>query len=141
MPLWRVYHPDNYFSATEKSTIARSLTSIYTHLLPAFYVEVLFVPMSPSSVYIGGEVHSNYVRFVGEHIARNFEGDKERMTKMMQRVSAAVGPLLKDKGAEWEAHIAQTPYELWTIGGMQPPPPGSEAEKLWKKENRAVPYS
>ncbi|KAI4149631.1 MAG: hypothetical protein LQ340_004537 [Diploschistes diacapsis] len=140
MPLWRIYHPDNYFTASEKSTLARSITTLYTHLLPAFYVEVLFIPMPASSMYVGGEQRTDYVRLVGEHIARNFDGDKERMLKMMQRVTAAVGPVMKDKGAHWEAHIDQTPYELWTIGGMQPPQPGSDAEKLWKKENRAVPY-
>ena len=141
MPLWRVYHPDNYFTAAEKTTLARSITSVYTHLLPAFYVEVFFVPMSSSSMYQGGEVRNNLVRLVGEHIARNFGGDKDRMQGMMKRINGAVQELLESKGAEWEAHIAETPYDLWTIQGMQPPQPGSEAETLWKKENRPIPYT
>ena len=92
-------------------------------------------------MYQGGEVRNNLVRLVGEHIARSFGGDKERMQGMMKRINGAVQEVLESKGAEWEAHIAETPYDLWTIQGMQPPVPGSEAEIMWKKENRPVPYT
>jgi Putative oxalocrotonate tautomerase enzyme len=34
----------------------------------------------------------------------------------------------------------ETPRELWMIDGFAPPPAGSDAEKLWAKENRAIPY-
>ncbi|MFB7113044.1 tautomerase family protein [Streptomyces sp. NPDC056190] len=39
-----------------------------------------------------------------------------------------------------EFHVDETPRDLWMTDGIAPPPPGSEAEKLWVQENRPVPY-
>ena len=138
MPLWRIYHPESFFSASEKNELAQSITQLYTHLLPAFYVDVLFIPVAHTDMYVGGIQKNNFVRLAIEHIARNFDGDKERMAGMMKRINAAVGPTFKAKNADWEAHIAETRFELWSINGTQPPLPGSEQEKLWKKENKPV---
>ena len=140
MPLWRIFHPENFFTTTEKNALARDITSLYTHILPAFYVNVFFVPLSSSSMYIGGEIKSNFVRFAVEHIARNFDGNTERMNQMMQRITTVAGPLMREKGAQWEVHVNETPFDLWTVQGVKPPQPGSEQEKLWKKENAVVPY-
>jgi hypothetical protein len=30
--------------------------------------------------------------------------------------------------------------DLWRVQGLVPPPPESDIEKLWAKENRPVPY-
>ena len=30
--------------------------------------------------------------------------------------------------------------DLWLINGLVPPPPSSDAEKQWARENRAIPY-
>lgn len=40
----------------------------------------------------------------------------------------------------WEFSVLQTSKELWRIQGLEPPPMGSEAMELWKREGKAVPY-
>ena len=141
MPLWRIYHPTSLFTADEKSLIAKSITNLYTPLLPAFYVNVLFLPYDPQDgMFIGGQPRDNFVRLVAEHIARNFDNKTERMNAFMQRVTAAVGDILKEKAMDWECHIAETPFDLWTIQGLKPPTPGSEEEEMWKREGKAIPF-
>lgn len=138
MPLWRIYHPERFFSGDEQTQLASSITELYTNFLPAFYVDVLFIPLAHTNIYIGGKPRNNFVRFAGEHIARKFDGDKARMTAMVKRFNLAVTPLMKAKDADWEVHIAETPFELWSINGMQPPPPGSEQEESWRAHGRPV---
>ncbi|KAK3076541.1 hypothetical protein LTS18_012736 [Coniosporium uncinatum] len=57
MPLWRIYHPEGTFlSPTHKSSLASSITSLYTAAgLPAFYVVVLFIPLPSENIFIGGQ--------------------------------------------------------------------------------------
>ena len=40
----------------------------------------------------------------------------------------------------WEFHVDETSEELWMIGGIVPPPGGSEAEKAWARANAPSPY-
>lgn len=56
MPLWHIYHPPNTLQTPDaKSALAKDITSIYTSRgLPAFYVNVFFIPVDPSSMFIGG---------------------------------------------------------------------------------------
>jgi hypothetical protein len=54
---------------------------------------------------------------------------------------ASVDPFVRERGYAWEIHIDETPIELWSIEGMKPPAPGSDWEKRWAQENRAVPFS
>jgi phenylpyruvate tautomerase PptA (4-oxalocrotonate tautomerase family) len=88
MPLWIIYHPPNTFtSADTKSALAAAITRIYTAVpLPAFYVNVLFRPVEPSSFYIGGVARPSgsgenvgadesdstvpFIRITVQHIAR-----------------------------------------------------------------------
>jgi len=41
---------------------------------------------------------------------------------------------------EWEHHIYETPFDLWRVQGLKAPPPESEAEARWTRENRATPW-
>jgi len=82
MPLWLIYHPPSVFTSPQtKQTLAAAITEIYTAAdLPAFYVNVLFQPVEPSSFYIGGvarptagngKIHEKpFVRITIEHLAR-----------------------------------------------------------------------
>lgn len=55
MPLWVIYHPPTTFDAATKSELSKAITSIYTAgNLPAFYVNVVFVPVAADNFYIGG---------------------------------------------------------------------------------------
>jgi hypothetical protein len=48
---------------------------------------------------------------------------------------------VRDKGFRWEVHIDDTPIDYWTIEGLKPPAPESEAEKRWLLEDRASEYA
>ena len=57
MPLWIIYHPPSAFEKEEtKTALAKAITDIYAAAgnLPAFYVNVIFQPIQPTSFYIGG---------------------------------------------------------------------------------------
>jgi phenylpyruvate tautomerase PptA (4-oxalocrotonate tautomerase family) len=56
MPLWKIYHPPSTFTTpASKSALANAITEIYTAVpLPAFYVNVLFLPVDANNYYIGG---------------------------------------------------------------------------------------
>ena len=51
-----------------------------------------------------------------------------------------IEPFAAAKGLGWEFHVDETPRDLWMIDGLVPPPTGSDAEKAWVEEDRAIPY-
>lgn len=72
MPLWRIYaHPDT-FSPAQRAALAKDITALYVDQidLPAFYVNVFFIPLEQDNYFIGGEPRKNFVRITAEHIAR-----------------------------------------------------------------------
>lgn len=72
MPLWRIYaHPD-IFTPAQRAALAKDITDLYVNKinLPAFYVNVLFIPLEQDNYYVGGEPRKNFVRITAEHIAR-----------------------------------------------------------------------
>lgn len=77
MPLWRIFSAPSTFSAAQKAALAKSITSLYTSAgLPAFYVNVIFIPVPSDSFYIGGQPQSNMVRITIEHIAIHWPDSK-----------------------------------------------------------------
>jgi hypothetical protein len=58
----------------------------------------------------------------------------------LERVSSTLDPFVRERGFRWEIHIDQTPIDFWSVQGLKPPDPGSDAEKRWLKEDRASPY-
>lgn len=140
MPFWKVYHPVGAFTADDKRALSERITELYRGL-PKFYVIVAFQEIAPDSLYMGGKPADNFVRIWADHIARQFPPDaKQLKAKWMAKVEAALAPYIKDRGRDWEIHIDETPFDLWRIQGMAPPPPNSEYEKLWIEENRPAPY-
>ncbi|MGI5240266.1 tautomerase family protein [Dactylosporangium sp. CA-139066] len=73
----------------------------------------------------------NLACFMIDHLARHAPDPATRT----QICEATV-----DRGLYYEFHIDETPRDLWMINGMWPPASGSEAEQLWARENRPVPY-
>ncbi|MDU1695537.1 MAG: tautomerase family protein [Bradyrhizobium sp.] len=140
MPFWKIYHPVGAFTAEDKRALSERITGCYRGL-PKFYVIVVFQEVAPDSFYKGGEEASNFVRIWVDHIARSFTPDaKERKAKWLSWAEAALAPYIKDRGYDWEIHIDETPFDLWQIQGIAPPPPHSDHEKLWVQENKPVPY-
>jgi hypothetical protein len=103
-------------------------------------VVTLFHEVDRGSFYVGGEPVDDVVRIAIDHVARHHADPAERELAR-QRINAVVQPFATGKGLHWEFHIDETPMDLWMIDGLAPPPPGSDAERLWAKENRAIPYA
>lgn len=146
MPLWLVYHPVGTFSDdASKQALSEDITKIYTNVgLPAFYVIVNFITLPGTSTYIGGRPNTGehpFIRISVDHIAVTLPNEDAAYHRVVEGIDAALKPHVADKGYDWEFHVDETERRLWRVQGIDPPPFKSEAEKLWVKENRAVPYN
>jgi len=138
MPLWKIYHPENAFSADQKQALSQAITGLYRRL-PKFYVGVVFQAVPADSFFVGGEPADNFVRIWVDHIARTLPS-AEAKTWWIDACDKALAPYIRDRGFDWEFHIDETPFDLWSIQGLRPPPANSEAETRWISENKATPY-
>ncbi|MEH6695560.1 MAG: tautomerase family protein [Hyphomonas sp.] len=138
MPLWKVYHPAGAYTRDEKRAFAQKMTSIYARVMPKFYVNVLFEEVPEDSFFIGGEPRNDFVRITMDHIARAFPS-KEGSKRFIDAVNDLITPWVKDRGFDWEFHIDETPFDLWSIQGFYPPREGTEDEKRWIAENKPSP--
>jgi phenylpyruvate tautomerase PptA (4-oxalocrotonate tautomerase family) len=80
MPVWRIFmHPDT-FTPIQRAALAKDVTELYQKGgLPAFYVNVLFIPLEKDNYYIGGVSKKNFVRICIEQIARQMpDGNTEK---------------------------------------------------------------
>lgn len=139
MPLWKIYHPEGAYSAQEKQEISARISDIYRSL-PRFYVGVVFQEVPKDSFFIGGEPASDFVRIWVDHIARTFD-DEALKGRFLAAVGQLLAPYIEDRGLRWEMHVDETPFSLWTIQGLRPPHPNTEAELRWRSENRPSPYA
>ncbi|EOD51422.1 putative 4-oxalocrotonate tautomerase protein [Neofusicoccum parvum UCRNP2] len=80
------------------------------------------------------------------HPSNTFTTAEERdalsadITSIYTNVDEKLKPHIADKGYDWEYHGHETDRELWKIQGMVPPDRDTEGERLWVKENKAVPF-
>ncbi|KAH7357494.1 putative oxalocrotonate tautomerase [Pyrenochaeta sp. MPI-SDFR-AT-0127] len=144
MPLWLIFHPEGTFEElASKRDLTQDITKIYTDIgLPSFYVVVNFIKTSAGDTWVGGEhvTKKPFIRLVAEHIAVNMPNNDEAYKRVTTRIDQALKPHIADKGYNWEFHVDETERRLWKVNGMIPPAFGSEEEKLWVKENRAVSF-
>jgi phenylpyruvate tautomerase PptA (4-oxalocrotonate tautomerase family) len=138
MPLWKIYHPPGAYTAADKQGLAQAITSVYSRSMPKFYVGVVFQEVSADNFYIGGEPHPGFVRIWVDHIARTFQSD-EMKVGFFTRMNKLLAPWIADRGYDWEMHVDETPFDLWTIQGHFPPRQGTVDEQRWMAENRASP--
>lgn len=76
MPLWRIFCHPSTFSTEQRAGLSKAVTKLYMDEpvgLPAFYVNVMFIPLKEDEIWIGGEPKKNFVRVVIEQIARQME--------------------------------------------------------------------
>jgi phenylpyruvate tautomerase PptA (4-oxalocrotonate tautomerase family) len=105
MPLHRIYHPASAFSSADKAALAEQITGLYTFRgLPAFYVDVLFIPIEKDSFYVGGESKENFIRIVSQHLARQLPND-EAKKQFSERFENVLAPFIKAKGYDWEVNL------------------------------------
>lgn len=141
MPLWTIYHAPGTFTDEEKHELASRIADHYEKAgLPRFYVVTVFNETRPSDFYVGGEPNAVGIRIVIDHIARNSSSAEERK-QTARWIRRIMQPHVDaHEGVYWEFHADETSSELWMINGLVPPPGGSEAEKLWARQNAATPY-
>ena len=141
MPYWEIFTPEGAFTEEDKKNLSDDITQVYVDWvnLPRFYVVILFKEMPANTMYVGGEPTNNFVRIRVDHIARRMD-DPEFRKLAMAAFEATLEPYVKDRGFDWEIHIDETPKDLWRTQGITPPEGESDMERLWAKENRAVPY-
>ncbi|MFJ3762786.1 tautomerase family protein [Streptomyces sp. NPDC090080] len=141
MPLWHIYHPPGAYTSEQKQHFAADVTGFYTGIgLPAFYAVIVFHEVEAESFFIGGKPAAHAVRIVVEHIARHSNHDPALSRKTAEALAAIIAPHTKDRGLSFEFHVDETPRELWMTDGVWPPPARSEAERIWARENRPLPY-
>ncbi len=131
--------PSAPFRPRTSKTISQRITALYKPL-PKFYVGIVFQEVAKESFYIGGQPTDNFVRVWVDHIARSFKDDADLKARWLNAVNQALAPFIADRGRDWEIHFDETPFDIWTIQGLRPPLPNSEAEKRWIAENRPTPY-
>jgi hypothetical protein len=136
MPLWKIYHPVGVFTADDKHNFACRITDLYD-MLPKFYVNVIFKETPAADFYIGGDPVANFIRLTIVQIARTLSGDQKAW--WLQRINETIAPFVKERGFNWELHIDETPFDLWSVQGYQPPPADSEDERRWARENKPSP--
>ncbi|MFC3077764.1 tautomerase family protein [Phenylobacterium terrae] len=134
----KIYDPESTYSADDKQQIAGRITGIY-RALPRFYVGVVFQEVPRTSSFAGGEPVSDFVRIWVDHIARSFDND-DLKSRFLEAVGQLLGPFFRDRGLRWEMHVDETPFSHWTIEGLRPPLPETDAETRWRTENRPTPY-
>ncbi len=141
MPYWEIFTPDNAYTDEEKEQFSADITKVYQQWvdLPAFYVVVRFQEMPANTMYVGGKPTTKFVRVLVDHIARRMD-DPEFRKLAMAVFEETMAPYVKDRGYDWEIHIDETPMDLWRTQGIEPPKGESVEEKLWAKENRAIPW-
>ncbi|KAJ7609759.1 putative oxalocrotonate tautomerase [Mycena polygramma] len=139
MPLHRLFVPKGLYTLADKAALAKAITDVYP-FLPQFYVVVLFIELEPTDFFVGGKTTERMVRISVEHIARNFsEYNDAHKRVFMDRYEAALAPFIKARGLDWEVQVTDCDRALWNMNGMAPPEIDTEEEKVWKRENRAVP--
>jgi phenylpyruvate tautomerase PptA (4-oxalocrotonate tautomerase family) len=134
MPLWKIYHPVGAFNPQDKQELSERITALYSRL-PKFYVGVVFQEVAPDSFYVGGKPVGKFIRIWIDHIARTLPTPELRKWWIGQ-CDAALAPFVRERGFDWEFHIDETPFELWSIQGIRPPAADSDDEKRWIAENR-----
>ncbi|KAF2844867.1 hypothetical protein T440DRAFT_502842 [Plenodomus tracheiphilus IPT5] len=145
MPLWT--HSDGTCEDDDTTAaLTADIIAFYTDRvgLPAFYVNVVFILMAGNnSLWISGKKaikEKPSVRIVIEHIAVHAQNEDVAYRRTANGIDRVLKPHVADKGYDWEFHVDETERRLWKVQGLHAPPFKSEAEKVWTKLNKAVPW-
>jgi hypothetical protein len=76
MPTHYIYHSPGAFSDEDMEEMAERITAIYVKFgLPAFYANIMFIPLEQKKFYVGGKpnVGSKNVRIAIEHVSLHIQ--------------------------------------------------------------------
>jgi hypothetical protein len=118
--------------------LAGEITDVYAPYMPRFFVGIVFKAVSENELFVGGMPARSFVRFVLEHIAREFP-NREASRRFLDRINQVIAPYVADRGLDWEIHIDETSFDLWSINGFYPPREGTPDERRWMADNRPSP--
>jgi len=151
--MWNIYHPEGTFTTTEeKATFVTDINDYYggTGGFPEFYVCVHFITMPGTSMFRGrqpvAELDKPFIRLAISHIHVNQSaissklGIEDPAARIRGAIDTAIKRSITDKGYYVEYSVSEDPRELWKVDGLLPPPWKSNAEEVWKRENKAVPW-
>ncbi|RYO99671.1 hypothetical protein DL764_006736 [Monosporascus ibericus] len=140
MPVWVFGHSAGAFTAEEKKDLAEAITQLYVNFgLPAFYVNVQFIPLGTDDLWYGGRPHPKHTMISIYHVAQKLKDvSHDNTAAFLEAVDNILTPRMTKMGMSWEYFVTESARELWKIDGIVPPPTGSELEKLWYKHNRPV---
>jgi hypothetical protein len=141
MPLWKVFHgSDTLKSQADKEAIAKGATQFYVkNGLPAFYVNVIFIPVTPDNFFTGGVEKSKTVGIEIDHVARHWDPiDKATSGAVKDGIDAIMRPYTIDRGFHLEYAILEGPVGLWRINGIDPPESFGPDEQAEAERNRKI---
>lgn len=139
MPFWKIYHSPNTLTQEDKSTLSASITQYYVSIgLPAFYVNVFYLPLGSDDFFVGGNPQSKKVSIEILHIARQWEAaETARSARFKNSVNEILRPYTANKGMQVEFCVVQGPPQLWMINGIDPPE-GNGDEVLGERNRKAL---
>lgn len=115
---------------------------------------------------VGSKSHAPFIRITIDHIAVTLPDDDKAYKRVVDNIDGLLKKHVGDRGYECEFHVNETERRLWMVNGefcvrieefecdvmwcwkdadgvvvgYIPPAFGSEGEKIWAKENKAVEY-
>lgn len=108
MTLSRIFAHATTFSYEQRAALARDITALYS-VLPAFYVDVIFINTGEADMWVGRQPRTDFVRIVVEQIARRLlsEDTDEGVVQWkwwMNRINEVCGTVFQRRTEEpWAA--------------------------------------
>jgi phenylpyruvate tautomerase PptA (4-oxalocrotonate tautomerase family) len=140
MPFWKIYHSPNTLTQEDKSTLSASITEYYVSVgLPAYYVNIFYLPLPSSDFYVGGKPESKKLSIEILHIARQWDStEPARATYFKNSINNILKPYTTDKGVQLEFCVVQGPPQLWRINGIDPPEGLGQKQEEEIEKNREL---
>ncbi|EEA19963.1 hypothetical protein TMatcc_010109 [Talaromyces marneffei ATCC 18224] len=140
MPYWKIYHSPNTLTEEDKTTLSASITSYYTSVgLPAFYVNIFYLPLASSDFFVGGKPVSKKLAIEVLHIARQWDStETDRAVRLKNGITEILKPYTTDKGVQVEFCVVQGPPQLWRINGIDPPEGVDASNEELVERNRGL---
>lgn len=86
MPLWRIFSHADTFTPAQRTAFAKDITEYYVDKgLPAFYVNVFFIPLEAGQCFVGGIPKKKFVRIAIERVAGTIQTEIQKLERDIGR--------------------------------------------------------